>query len=699
MRQNERRFREILQKNYLLVIMAIGYAASIVSLIDPINNAYKQQNYVLMSVYVIFIVSCLFIAVFLFQHPKTKITPPKKNNFQGVGGINKENTLPRIEDRNRVYEAIAGTSSLQLSEAVNDVEIDDAYRPVILVGESGVGKSVLLDWQVKPLLEDNGWRCICFKNYDLFKDDLTIKLLDVFCDIDVKAFSTESIIKSVKGLKTQDEHAEIKKTLLIFDQFEQFLSINPINSTISEWFRKFLENSRHRRDLRFLIVIRKEWYYDLRILQDLVPPPIDALDLTGFRLGATETNELEGNFIKVTKNKDVAMQVIKNLTKNCEIFPIEAQIVGLMLENLSAGSEISKDLYKKIGGTEGLVQAYFDAYIKASPDPDITLEVLFALSVETRLRKQLKQSEIADIIHESTIAVSRNLEFLKNEGLVLMTSSGSYELAHDYMAEKFHEFSGSQLDAVKRDNIMFFWHELQKLPAGSMKVTRPDHTTAVFSDYFWAFLVVLLIIRITSPIIDIDWGWFNPLNKYENHFGIDIYYFPVFITHLAWSYYVTQSYRNFFSFLREGAFGKLCSKLTVIICTICVVTAVFMPHFWLLSIGVGGLAIGMKYIQLRYTICHGRNCEDVIMVRGTDTSINISFVILLGVLNIIYVHESTMSMQQFETYTIVMYALALPMTWYMFHVKPDHISKQATTNMIGLIDRGLVRLARLSSDN
>lgn len=670
------------------IVLALSYSAAFYSLFDPIVTAIKSRDLIVSGVYVSFFFFVLILGYLLRPEQEPK-EPLQRGVFKGVGRLEIDDAWTRPDDRNRLCKTI--------KMPVN--------KPILLVGSSGVGKSVLLETQITPLLRSEGWKSVSYTNYDSFdsfKNDLLQSLSKIFPGIAHNRFTSDAILEGI------DNSINL---LLIYDQFEQFLSVfgdkRAENNEGREWFKNFLRASTNLSNIRHLIVVRKEWYYDLRFLEEYIPPPYESYHLSGIKVDTNTTEQLilGSKMHSVTKNAETAKAVLKSLIENDEILPVQAQIVGLMLENKAKEIGIidNECYYKEFGGKDGLIQNYFQSYMDASPNRQISLQVLCAMSVETRLRSQISLPHIADIIHKNEGEVRRCLSFFVDHGLVRETKMGGYELAHDYLAEKFHELSGTELDPVERDNILFFWDEMRKAN-GHLDVTRQrakdeSKRKFVFSDFFMGFLVVLLFARLFAPSYESNWGWFNILRDYQkSNIGIDIYYLPVFVSHLAWSIYVTLFYRRFFSQLREKSLARVLSKFTVVLCTACVVTAVFVPYFWLFSIGIGGLGIGLKLLQLAKSPGLSKISIDFFSRIAIPTLINLAVVVAVGLAVIYYVHSALLTQTLVEQLNVFFYFISMVMTYYMLAVRPEHTTKDAASKMLGLVDRGTVRLKRLQID-
>lgn len=659
---------KIERRSLYLLIASISFLSTVISLIQPIQSAFKSNNKILGSLYIFFFFFVLIIVISLKPKPKIKMNLTK-SIFHGAGEDDNMDIWPRKDDEKEVLNTIT----------------QNVHLPIILVGSSGVGKSILIKKRIIPQMKSKGWHTIFFENYTSFIASFHSKLSEVTSE-----FSDDEFFSSYLTNISCD-----KKLFLVFDQFEQFLSkfgdVNKNENNVKIWFRELLENSTKNENIRFLIVVRKEWYYDLRFLNNFIPPPIKSIHLNGFDKEKNESGRLilKSKFEKATNNGDIEF-IINDLQEEGEILPIQAQIVGLMLENESKKvGIIDKNYYiKELGSKDSLIHRYLKLYIESSPDKDISMKVLFALSIEKKLRKQISITVLSEIIHKKTSEVNDCIRFFINEGLIRHTDSGSYELYHDYLAEKFHELSGSELDPVERDNILFFYdnHKKNKEYKTGTLVNEKSHKI-IFSDYFLGFLLLLLVMRVFSPLYNSNWDWFNDLYAIKpNQKLLDIYYIPVFVSHLAWSIYVTMLYRRFFFLLKESWLARLFSKITVINTTICVIIATFWPYYFILSIGWGGFLLGFKLLQLSFK--SGLNKISVNYYRSMAfvTLINMLVVISIGIV-MIYWFSRNDFLQDSSLFIITLYFSSIILTYFMLAIRVDHTSKNASSKMLGLIDR------------
>ncbi|MGD1046593.1 MAG: hypothetical protein ABR936_14900 [Bacteroidota bacterium] len=662
-------FGPILRSPFFLFILVIG---TVYTFLEPLRNAISNEDFGTVTFYIVIIFGAIFLLWYLQRIGLGRTQPLKRNLFHPFEKLDRKTAWPRRSDQHQIVNTIKKAKG----------------KPVILVGDSGVGKSVLVSSQVLPILEDEGWKTVFMDNYSNFQTQIHDQLELVSSHLDFKADG------HVSGLDNVNE-----SVILVFDQFEQFLSANSLNTAVHEasrkWFYHFLESASKSPKARTLIVVRKEWYYDLRFLNEFVPPPTQSFALAGLRVEDTEGGipTLLHRLAQATKNENTPHAVLDSLALNGEISPVEAQIVGCMLENKTAKlGEITSESYgKQLGSKEVLIQDFFDITLRSSPNREITLQILFALSIETRYRRQLTLSQIVGIIHKPRNEVIDCLHFLEEQRLVHQRDAEHYQLTHDYLAERFHDLSGSELDPKERDNILFFGDEIRKDDRAQITENpEPPRVMSLISDWFMAFLALLVSARVLGPLYGVDWNcWNNFATLHITATWIDMYYLPVFVTHLAWSYYVTIFYRRFFSLLkdRETTIGRFLSVLTLFTCAASVILAVIFPYFWVFSIGFGGFWIGVKLLQLSIMEGLSTVSKDVFRITGRETALNSLFPIILGGAYAYSIHTRPPSLDMLHEYAIVSIVAMFGLTYAMLNVRHRHVTRKAASIWLGMYDR------------
>ena len=540
--------------------------------------------------------------------------------------------------------------------------------------------------QVLPVLQKENWEPIIFNNYSNFQTQIRDKLNGV---------SSKIHILDIGRVEGVDDAS--RKLIVVFDQFEQFLESNSKNADedkkLRSWLHNFIESFIQFENTRMLLVVRKECYYDLRFLEVFVPPPIECFHLSGMRIEDPEGSipTLRYHLSKAMNDDKAPDIVLKSLESNGEVSPVEAQIVGCVLENkLISLGVIDQECYtKQLGGKEGLVQEFFDTTLRSSPNPEIALQVLFALSIETRYRNHFKLMQIVGMIHQPKDEVMKCIDFLREQRLISLVETAHFQLAHDYLAERFHDLSGSELEPKQRDNILFFGDEIRKGhdPQMTTSLSRP-RPFKIVSDWFMLFLAFLVTARLAGPLYGLRWNWFNSIAAFQpTYLGIDPYYLPVFISHLGWSFYVTISYRRVFSLLKEKPLGRFLSILSLFTCAGSVILAVFIPYFWIFSIGFGGFWIGVKFLQLSTIEGLSTISKNTFRSTGGQTVFNVLFAILLGGILGLYIQSQPPSLETGRLYILFSIPALAILTYSVYVVTNLHVSRKVSPIWIGMFDR------------
>jgi Novel STAND NTPase 1 len=690
------------------VIFALGLLSYITTTIDYIEKAIKSGNEFIALVFIVFPIAAIGFGI-SFMPKSKRPNPPKRNYFSGFGKPDEKNVWPREKEENKIIRKIRELQG----------------NPLIIVGNSGTGKSQLIR-SVASKYNDSrskSWKARIVERYSplsKFQAKIYRELEKSFKQLNYDKFKNESKLEGV------DEN---KHVLLVLDQFEQLLFENlqckdgfrlegvaeeEFKSPAEEWFMNFFDNLKVFENIRTIIIIRKEWYYDLRLLKKLIPRPSDAVNLDGITIKKEKDTiaKLEEEFGQQCGcNSRIAEGILKDLERNGTILPIEIQIVGLMLSNERQHNKKVIDIkfYNSMGGKEGILQECFKVYLGASPNRHVTAKVLFALSVETKLRIRLKLPEIAKITHLSISDVDEALTFLESKevGIVKQDDQG-YELAHDYIAEKFREFSGMELDPAERDNILFFYDEVlgnNNGEAGNeLKMTSRDKSKRrtkdgkiklAYSDYFGIFLIIFTMARLFAPLYGFNWDVFglDPLTQYSFHLGgvFDMYYFPVFIAIGAWAIYIWIFHRRFLDFLPESGFEKTFSRFIVINSTLMVMICAIVPCLFFCTIAIGGVAVGIKLFRFGGMPQSPIPAKKFFKGTGIATLINVFIVFCFGLTLIYYVRTTALDEDLFKWFQALYMIGAVIMVYYMIVCIDKHIDVTATSTMTGLIDRGRVR--------
>lgn len=175
----------------------------------------------------------------------------------------------------------------------------------IVVGSSGIGKTTLLDVFVRREIEHVGLPC------EVISDGYR-----------------SLMVKLDRLLPTENTG---KLTVIVLDQFERWLSyvrLLPFGERRDEYeaLRLRLRAIHEREDRTAVLSVRREWYYDLSFLEELIPAPAFACEILA--PAAEERAD--------PMRMQMLLERLGSGGTTGRMSPLEAQIVGAVIENVAA---------------------------------------------------------------------------------------------------------------------------------------------------------------------------------------------------------------------------------------------------------------------------------------------------------------------------------------------------------------------------
>lgn len=622
-------------------------------------QAFMERNWGQFGIYSVF---CVFLIALGATLLKARAgVPPDTTVFQPFVDIEELVPWPRPEEAGRLREAIDGKQN----------------TVVLVVGASGVGKTVLL----RRLLRDSGSNpseLLYFDSYELIESDLE------------------------DALWVHHEARTPHSVTVILDQFEQFIAASEELSSRNgmsrrAWLNQLIRKTAQKNGVRFIISIRREWYYELRFLGDLIPSPSDCLHVGAPSALTSPEHNATGRAVtsrlrQVLQDTRLVDRLLSDLDRGRGMLPLEVQLVGAVVERARLRGERLDEHYwtNTICGVEGAIEKFFDEIISGAPDRRIALKLLCALSVRTRFRRREDLSDIVERLYEERASVVAVKDYLCAHGLVLERTPARLELAHDYLAEFFHHKSGSELNPVDRDNI-FFHLESNQTPAQTGMV-MPASVKMMSGRYTFGLLVIVpLLVSMIVRLLGFGLQWNVPWSGVESRylFGdfLDVMYLPIFVAHVGWAVYVYLFYERVFSHLDEGLVGRLFSRFVVLNMAACVVACYFMPDLWILLLGWGGVVVGLKLIILARRAELNVVAATRIGEAGTKTAINLLFLLGGGIYAAFLTIGEIDTKNAQNSWLLVNLVVSMAFTWACYALSVIHVSREAASRTLGLIAR------------
>ncbi len=613
--------------------------------------------------------AALFIpgAFFYVASRKPRYGPPRDTSvFRPFGELRRGDIWPRDRELSTLTAALKDNSHVAL-----------------VVGPSGVGKSVLLKLMLPPTLSCKPG---CYRY-----------------------LSSYGPSPELEKLPSGPEY------VIVLDQFEQHLAwlrdrAGEQRQVDERWLRDLLRE-RVLAGTKIVISVRNEWYWDLRFLKDLLPAISEVVEVTApeAKPASPAREKIVSQFVNALQldENQSAELIVDALDQDGSLLPLEVQIVGATLERARRDDEIIglEYLMKNLGGVAGAINAYFEEILRGAPAPldhntfgqllphdnrRVTLKVLCALSVRTRFRKRERMDVLLNALFEDRAAVKAAIEYLVEQKIVVPVRSG-YELAHDYLAEVFHQESAAELDPTDRDNIEFHIETPQE-KTNDIVLTRNDRERRQQRRSWALYTIAGLAVLMTARLLyfGIDWYLFNSGPHARPLIGgrlLDETYLPIYLAHLSWAIYLGLFYHRIFRYLHERGIARILSVATIAVIPPMAIAAMLIPSAWILSIAACGFVVGIKMLSLgrtkRINVAARARMENM----GQITTVNMIMAGLIGGvalgLSIVAVHGE--SGTNYWTIAMVMWSMVL--VFACLALVTAHVGRRAAALTLGLLAR------------
>lgn len=355
-------------------------------------------------------------------------------------------------------EILASGRQQDIDELIRRIE-EHRFKLTILYGQSGVGKSSVIEAGLIPALQQKTTRSlvivpILLRSYTHWAEELgkqlteSLRALSVPCIAELD--STDAILKQLK----QNEQFHLL-TVLIFDQFEEFFFVYH-DSAERKRFSEFFCQCFNISEVKIVLSLREDYlHYLLRFDQ------------------AAKRTDTQGDILRNILNEnnlyyvgnlspDDTKVLLQTLTKRCQAYqpelidalvkeladdrgyvrPIELQVVGAQLEE---DRITTLEQYLENGPYEKLMQRYLDRVIADCGEENIRAAelALYLLTDENNTRPMKTQAQlesdlvsIAKDLFQEASKLNLVLQIFVEAGLVLLlreSPDDRYQLVHDYL--------------------------------------------------------------------------------------------------------------------------------------------------------------------------------------------------------------------------------------------------------------------------
>ncbi|MEI6444727.1 MAG: hypothetical protein WCO29_16725, partial [Nostocales cyanobacterium ELA583] len=415
-----------------------------IDILDKLNLLYFQQGEYLKA----------------FNTKQEKLQIEQQYGFRAFVGASYLNPQWKIIQSTTSEIAKTGTIAQEISASGREQDVkklrgriaQNQYKLTIIHGQSGVGKSSILQAGLIPALQQETIDAkqvlpILLRAYTNW-----VEKLGECLNLNISNIHYSPIIQQ---LRKNNQNNLL--TVLIFDQFEEFFFVYK-EQTERQPFYDFLRQCLDIPDLKIVLSLREDYLHYLLELErkfanledtDIVNSTDILSKSIRYYLGNFIPQDAKEVFTSLTKrskyplNEDLITKLVQDLAGDIgEIRPIELQIVGTQLENQKI-TTLGK--YQEVGNKEALVQGFLQNVIKDCGEENEKLAklVLYLLTDDNKTRPLKTRAELLKeldlfVDHIEFDELKLVLEILVMSGLVLLiqeSPENRYQLVHDYLVD------------------------------------------------------------------------------------------------------------------------------------------------------------------------------------------------------------------------------------------------------------------------
>ncbi len=339
------------------------------------------------------------------------------------------------------------------------IELISGRKVVVLIGESGVGKTSLVEAGVIPKLKTLKYGIIRFS----FQNDPLGNLVNELHNFS-KTKSKVETKKNQENVSSRDllgavcktlkkGKSKIQRLLIIGDHLEQMFTFSISDEFKNDFIKQVQRVLGSSSLITFLFCIREDYLPDLYDLSQGIPELYDRSNtLRLYKLSGEQGKkvfERASQFARIKLSKPIIEQIIGDICDEGEgmIYPPFLQIIGYRLyaamskgsngEYETSGKQLS--LYKSMEGATTIVNRYLDSLLDSYPvelKPTVgrvLREMVTEHYTKRRVTKKYLQQVLPDC-HE----LDKILRSLIQHRIV-RRSLGEYELMHDFLARRVIE--------------------------------------------------------------------------------------------------------------------------------------------------------------------------------------------------------------------------------------------------------------------
>lgn len=370
------------------------------------------------------------------------------------------------------------------------------YRLVVVFGESGAGKSSVINAGLAPALEKRGFRSerirvspqpnIPFLVERVLTGDsrVGVFLPSIFVGYQSQAAKIDERVplEIDHFLGAIHESPEGVTPLLIFDQFEELFTLFSVKQegerlAQAQIFNTLVEIANNPQlKVKILVIIREDFLGKLELLSKKYPQILDHYIRLGHLDREGATRAIVGPFEKTDSfpsriTYDLATVILEQLSQGEAHGAVKATQLQIVCDQLwkryaSDEPEIGVDEFNAINGVHGILDGYFKSELEQL-GPSRKLQAIRVLA------KLITSSDTRDIVSEDKLkglldvryprdadSLSQTLKLLEDQRIIIRTTQRDtyyYEVASEYLITPIKREKQRDEEAIQRALIDQRW--------------------------------------------------------------------------------------------------------------------------------------------------------------------------------------------------------------------------------------------------
>jgi hypothetical protein len=377
--------------------------------------------------------------------------------FIGAGRIQPQRqakfALTQVKSQETIApEITASGRQLDVEHLVQRIG-EPSYKLIVIHGQSGVGKSSLVNGGLVPALKQKAIGTsdvlpVPMRVYTNWVGELGKLLAEALLE---KGIDLPTPLDSEAAILEQLQQSESRnlRTVLIFDQFEEFFFAYPTPGERRQFF-EFLGACLNILPVKVILSLREDYLHYLLECDRLSTMKMIGNDIltknVRYPLGNFSAEDAKAIVERLTERTYFHLepalieQLVRDLAVNeKEVRPIELQIVGAQLqaENITKLAE-----YQACGRKEELVERYLAEVVKdCGAENEQAAELMLYLLTDEKGTRPLKTRAELERDLQAFAAIADKLDLVLqifvDSGLVVLLPelpADRYQLVHDYIA-------------------------------------------------------------------------------------------------------------------------------------------------------------------------------------------------------------------------------------------------------------------------